>query len=151
MNLLQIHEPGRSPLPHAQTAAIGIDLGTTHSVVAIASDGQPEVILDAHGRAIIPSMVGMRGARPRLAHEARKAYGEGEAGVIASIKRLMGKSAAEVTRVAGQLPYAVDAAQDGLVRVKVGERRITPVEDGLRFYMSKMWIISREKHTCGQS
>ena len=127
-NLLQIFEPGQTPLPHADTAAIGIDLGTTHSVVAIASNGEPEAIHDAHGRAIIPSMVQYVGKSALVGHEARHAYREGEAGVIASIKRLMGKSAADVGEVAGQMAYDIDTSQDGLVRVNVAGRTLTPVE-----------------------
>ncbi len=128
VNLLQIHEPGQTPMPHADTAAIGIDLGTTHSVVAIASDGKPEAIHDAHGRAIIPSMVQYRGKTVVVGHEARRAYAEGEAGVIASIKRLMGRVAKDVAEVAGQLAYDIDTMKDGLVRLKVGARQLTPIE-----------------------
>jgi molecular chaperone HscA len=128
VNLLQIYEPGETPLPHADTAAIGIDLGTTHSVVAVASNGEPEAIHDAHGRAIIPSMVQYVGKSVVVGHEARRAYGEGEAGVIASIKRLMGRAAADIGEVAGQLAYDIDAMKDGMVRLNVGARTLTPVE-----------------------
>jgi molecular chaperone HscA len=127
-NLLQIHEPGQTPLPHTDLLAIGIDLGTTHSVVAIASQGVPQAIHDAHGRALIPSMVHYEGHSAVVGHEARKAYGEGEGGVIASIKRLMGKAAADIGAVAGQLAYEVDALKEGMVRVKAGARSLTPVE-----------------------
>lgn len=127
-NLLQIHEPGQVPLPHADTAAIGIDLGTTHSVVAIATDGQPQEIYDAHGRALIPSLVQYVGKSAVVGHEARRAYAEGEEGVIASIKRLMGKSAADVESIAGQLPYALDTECEGMARVVVGDRVLTPIE-----------------------
>lgn len=127
-NLLQIHEPGQTPLPHAQTVAVGIDLGTTHSVVAIASDGVAEAIHDAQGRAIIPSMVQYAKERVIVGHEARRAYGAGEVGVIASIKRLMGKAAHEVAEVAGQLAYEIDSLHEGLVRVKAAERSLTPIE-----------------------
>jgi molecular chaperone HscA len=127
-NLLQIHEPGQTPLPHADTVAIGIDLGTTHSVVAIATNGKAEAIHDAHGRAIIPSVVQYVGKSAVVGHEARKAYGEGEAGVVASIKRLMGKAPADVASVADQLPYTLDYECEGMVRVQVGERVLTPVE-----------------------
>src|SRR5277367_979042 len=56
-NLLQIYEPGETPLPHADTTAIGIDLGTTHSVVAIATEEKAEVICDEQGRALLASVV----------------------------------------------------------------------------------------------
>ncbi len=127
-NLIQIYEPGQTPLPHADTAAIGIDLGTTHSVVAIASDSEPEAIHDAHGRAIIPSIVQYTSKSASVGHEARRAYSEGEAGVIASAKRLMGKAAGDIASIAGQHAYEFDTAQDGPVRVKAGGRSLTAVE-----------------------
>lgn len=127
-DFLQIYEPGQTPMPHEDTAAIGIDLGTTHSIVAIASNGRAEAIHDAHGRAIIPSVVDYSHANPVVGHEARRAYAEGEAGVVASIKRLMGKSAADVETVSGHEAYVIDRTQEGLVRVQVGNARVTPVE-----------------------
>ena len=72
-NLMQIYEPGQTPLPHEDTVAIGIDLGTTHSVVAIASSAKAEPILDAHGRAIIPSIVPYPRHGTVVGHEARRA------------------------------------------------------------------------------
>jgi molecular chaperone HscA len=129
VNLLQIHEPGQTPLPHADTLAVGIDLGTTHSVIAVANEGKPQPILDAHGRAIIPSVVQYAGAQVTVGHKAQQAYREGEAGVIASIKRLMGKAANEIAEVAGHLAYEIDAVKEGgVLRVRAGERSLTPVE-----------------------
>jgi molecular chaperone HscA len=127
-NLMQIYEPGQTPLPHEDTVAIGIDLGTTHSVVAIASSAKAEPILDAHGRAIIPSIVHYTSHGTVVGHEARRAYAEGEAGVVASIKRLMGKSAADIETIAGQEAYVIDHSQSGMVRVKVNDKSVTPVE-----------------------
>ena len=127
-NLIQIYEPGQTPLPHADTAAIGIDLGTTHSVVAIASNGEAEAIHDAHGRALIPSMVQYAGKSVAVGHDARRAYADGEVGVIASIKRLMGKALADVADVAGQQAYAIDASTDGALRIKAGSKSLTPME-----------------------
>ena len=59
VDLLQIHEPGETPLPHADDAsvAIGIDLGTTNSVVAISTDGKTQVLRDDDGQALVPSVV----------------------------------------------------------------------------------------------
>lgn len=125
VNLLQIHEAGQTPLPHAQSLAVGIDLGTTHSVVAIATNGIAQALDNAQGHAIIPSVVQYRGQAAIVGHAARQAYRAGEAGVIASIKRLMGKSAADMGE---QHTYTLDATQQGMVRVKAGERTLTPVE-----------------------
>lgn len=126
--LIQIYEPGQTPLPHADSVAIGIDLGTTHSVVAIASGGEPEAIQDAHGRAIIPSIVQYEGAHITVGHEARRALAEGEAGVVASIKRLMGKSAADLQQSGDAAAYVLDAATEGMVRVQAAGRSLSPVE-----------------------
>src|SRR5471032_2937499 len=59
MSLLEIHEPGETPLPHAGegTLAVGIDLGTTNSVVAIAREGVPAALHDETGKALVPSVV----------------------------------------------------------------------------------------------
>lgn len=89
-NLIQICEPGQTPLPHAETTAVGIDLGTTHSVVAVATDAQASAIRDAHGCAIIPSIVHYHEDYVIVGEEAQEAFAEGEASVIASIKRWMG-------------------------------------------------------------
>lgn len=124
MSLLQIHEPGQTPAPHAEaaTTAIGIDLGTTHSVVAISNDQQPEVMSAPDGSAIIPSVVAY-GARPLVG---RMAIGQPDA--IHSVKRLMGRGAHEVDTIGGQLPYELDTQEGGMVRLVVNGNKITPVE-----------------------
>ena len=133
-NLIQIYEPGQTPLPHADTVAIGIDLGTTHSVVAIASDGTAEPIHDAHGRAIIPSIVQYTDGEVIVGHAAKFAYSEGEDGVIVSVKRLMGKSSDDVVEVAGHAAYDLDKGE-GLVRIKADNKTITPVEVSAKILM----------------
>src|SRR5262249_276146 len=125
--LIQICEPGQTPLPHADTTAIGIDLGTTHSVVAISSKGKAEPIHDLDGRAIIPSIVQYDRNHIKVGREAQDGYMEGEAGVIASVKRLMGKAASDVSDIAGHAAYDV-LREEGALRLKVGERKVTPVE-----------------------
>jgi molecular chaperone HscA len=65
MALLQISEPGMSPEPHQARLAVGIDLGTTNSLVATVRSGVPAVLPDAHGRALLPSMWDMRRRRAR--------------------------------------------------------------------------------------
>ena len=124
-NLLQIHEPGQTPMPHEDTLAIGIDLGTTHSVVAIFSDGIAEPIHDRNGRTVVPSIVQYGSGGIVVGSEAQRAYAEGEEGVVASIKRLMGKSAADL---AGTTIYDIAQGEGGLVKVNVGGRQVTPVD-----------------------
>lgn len=127
-NLIQIYEPGQTPLPHADTTAIGIDLGTTHSVIAISTNADAEAIHDAHGRAIIPSIVQYDGAHIVVGHEARRALAEGEPDVLASIKRLMGKSAADLLATGEAAAYQLDTEKEGMVRIKAAGRSVTPVE-----------------------
>jgi molecular chaperone HscA len=122
MSLLQIHEPNASPEPHSRSAAVGIDLGTTHSVVAVVRDEAPIAIEDAQGRNIIPSVV---------------AYAEGKAHVgmaaktitpaIHSIKRWMGKNAAEAAASHPHLrPYLKNETDDVPTLVLDG-REHTPI------------------------
>lgn len=129
--LLQIHEPGETPEPHAleRSQAIGIDLGTTNSVVAMVSGTHPEVLRDAHGDGLVPSVVAYLGDAPLVGRAALAELSRSPDRVIASVKRLMGRGVADVKRLAGALPYELaDNAAGGMVRLKVGERVLSPVE-----------------------
>lgn len=95
-HLLQIHEPGETPLPHESTRAIGIDLGTTHSVVAIAEgEGAQAIADDATGHTIIPSVVAYEEGRVIVGHAAKQLQASGSPNVVSSIKRQMGKREGE--------------------------------------------------------
>jgi molecular chaperone HscA len=133
MTLLEIHEPGETPLPHAGegTLAVGIDLGTTNSVVAIARDGKPAALHDEDGRSLVPSVVGYPQAggvvvgdqaRLLMAHEPRS--------VVASVKRLMGRGAGDVHAVAGVLPYEIEpgSGEIDMVKLRISGRARSPVE-----------------------
>lgn len=110
-DLLQIYEPGQTPLPHANAQAVGIDLGTTHSVVAVSSDGKAEAIHDAEGDAIIPSVVHYGDAYNTVGHDARAALAEGEENVVGSIKRFMGQPNHRVEAQGRELS-AIDVSAD---------------------------------------
>ncbi len=133
MTLLEIHEPGETPLPHAGegSLAVGIDLGTTNSVVAIARDGRPAALHDESGRAMVPSVVAYPesggvmvgdGARALMAREPRN--------VIASVKRLMGRGTADLQAVAGVLPYEIEpgSGETDMVKLRIGGKARSPVE-----------------------
>ncbi|MBM3548190.1 MAG: Fe-S protein assembly chaperone HscA [Alphaproteobacteria bacterium] len=130
MTLLQLHEPGETPLPHEgdQALAVGIDLGTTNSVVAISAHSKPEVLRDADGNGLVPSVVAYTDAGPVVGSAAQARIVDAPETVIFSVKRLMGRGAADVKALAGTLPYKLDAAQGGMVRLLIGEKRLTPVE-----------------------
>ena len=114
--LLQIHEPGETPAPHESEkgAAVGIDLGTTNSVVAIAFEGSVEVLRAADGKALIPSVVhyGDDGS-VEVGVKAREAILESPDHVVSSIKRLMGRGIEDVKALAGTLPYTVEPSPEG--------------------------------------
>jgi molecular chaperone HscA len=130
--LLQLHEPGETPAPHESEAgaAVGIDLGTTNSVVAISFDNEVEVLRAADGKALIPSVVhyGDDGS-VEVGSKAREAILENPDHVVSSIKRLMGRGIEDVKALAGTLPYTVEPnPEGGMVRLRVADRVMTPVE-----------------------
>jgi molecular chaperone HscA len=130
--LLQIYEPGQTPLPHEneQGLAVGIDLGTTNTVVALARDQKAEIVRDARGSGLVPSVVAyIDGADPLVGEMARRQLLDRPEIVVSSIKRLMGRGTADLARLGGQLPYELGAAAEGgMARLKIGDRLLTPVE-----------------------
>ena len=130
--LLQIHEPGETPEPHAQERgiAVGIDLGTTNSVVAVVDGEQPEVLRDAHGDGLIPSVVALMPDGVVVGRDAQALRAKNPDRVVSSIKRLMGRGVHDVKALAGVLPYKIAASGDsvGMVRLEVAGRSVTPIE-----------------------
>ena len=127
MALLQISEPGQAPDPHQRRIAVGIDLGTTHSLVAAVRHGVAECLPDEQGRAILPSAVRyLEGGGRQIGHDALASQGDDPENTIVSAKRFMGRTLADV---AGhqRLPYAfVD--QPGMVGVRTRDGVKTAVE-----------------------
>ena len=133
MTLLTIHEPGQTPHPHErETDAIGIDLGTTNSLAAFSSGGRPEILRDAHGNGIVPSVVAYHaGGAITVGAAARRALFVAPAGVVSSVKRLMGRGTQDLEALAGTLPFEIEgdgAPGGGMVRLRVAGRSLTPVE-----------------------
>lgn len=127
MALLQISEPGASPDPHGRRVAVGIDLGTTHSLVAAVRHGVVECLPDAQGRVILPSVVRyLEGGRRQIGHEARDAQADDPENAIASVKRLMGRRLADLAD-AGRLPYHL-VDRPGMVALRTRDGDKTPVE-----------------------
>ena len=133
MTLLEIHEPGETPLPHAGegSLAVGIDLGTTNSVVAIAREGRPAALHDETGRALVPSLVAYPAAGGVLVGEEARALARQEPrNVVGSIKRLMGRGEADLHAVAGVLPYEIapGGGPTDMVKLQIGGKARSPVE-----------------------
>jgi molecular chaperone HscA len=127
MALLQISEPGQSPDPHTRRIAVGIDLGTTHSLVAAVRHGVAECLPDAQGRAILPSAVRyLEGGRRQIGQAALEALAEDPLNTVVSAKRLMGRALADVAGRA-RLPYRfID--KPGMVAIETRDGVKTPVE-----------------------
>jgi molecular chaperone HscA len=105
MALLQISEPGQTPNPHERRVAVGIDLGTTHSLVASVRHGVAECLPDDQGRVILPSVVRyLAGGGRKIGFEAQEALASDPENTIASVKRFMGRGLADVAGH-GKLPY----------------------------------------------
>jgi molecular chaperone HscA len=127
MALLQISEPGQSPDPHQRRIAVGIDLGTTNSLVAAVRHGVVECLPDDEGRNMLPSVVRyLEGGRRQIGHAAAAAQAEDPEHTIVSVKRLMGRGLADVHGQGG-LPYRfVD--HPGMVAIQTRQGEKTPVE-----------------------
>ena len=130
MALLQISEPGQSPDPHQRRIAVGIDLGTTHSLVAAVRHGVAECLPDEQGRVILPSVVRYlaqgKGSGRQIGFDALAAQVDDPANTISSVKRLMGRRLADVAD-ASRLPYTVlDRPGMAAVQTVAGEK--SPVE-----------------------
>ena len=134
MALLQISEPGQSPNPHERRVVVGIDLGTTHSLVAAVRHGVSECLPDEQGRVILPSVVrylppdtdGAGAARRLIGWQALDNQLQDPGNTIVSVKRLMGRLRSEVVQV-DQLPYTVlDRPGMATVATSAGEK--TPIE-----------------------
>ncbi|MDZ5603336.1 Fe-S protein assembly chaperone HscA [Pseudomonas sp. RP23018S] len=105
MALLQIAEPGQSPQPHQRRLAVGIDLGTTNSLVAAVRSGRSEPLPDAEGNLILPSAVRYLEDRTEVGLGARDAAPTDPFNSILSVKRLMGRGLSDVKQLGEQLPY----------------------------------------------
>jgi molecular chaperone HscA len=127
MALLQISEPGQAPDPHQRRIAVGIDLGTTNSLVASLRHGVPECLPDGQGRVMLPSAVRyLAGEGRQIGWDALAAQAEDPENTIVSVKRLMGRGLADVAGRA-KLPYRfVD--RPGMVAVDTCQGVKTPVE-----------------------
>ena len=127
MALLQISEPGQAPDPHQRRIAVGIDLGTTHSLVAAVRNGVAECLPDEAGRVLLPSVVRYLDAEQRkIGVDALAARIADPANTITSVKRLMGRGLADIAN-RDALPYRL-SGDAGMVKIKTVAGDKSPVE-----------------------
>jgi molecular chaperone HscA len=127
MALLQISEPGQTPNPHERRIAVGIDLGTTHSLVASVRHGVAECLPDAQGQVILPSVVRyLPGGGRQIGFEAITGGVGDPENTVASVKRFMGRSLKDVA-LAAKLPYQfID--HPGMLGIQTVQGEKSPVE-----------------------
>ncbi len=130
MALLQIAEPGQSSAPHQHRLAAGIDLGTTNSLIASVRSGVAETLPDEQGAHILPSVVRYLEAEeaPVVGQSAREAAVEDPLNTLASVKRIIGKSADELSTIPGQSPYRFAESQSAVPRIETAAGAVTPIE-----------------------
>jgi len=127
MALMQIAEPGFAAAPHQHRLAVGIDLGTTNSLVASVMSGEARVLRDDAGRALLPSVVRYHATGARaVGHEAQDMQSADPHNTIASVKRLMGRRLADIPDVAKQPYRFVDTP--GMVSLDTAAGIKTPIE-----------------------
>ncbi|BCR28771.1 MULTISPECIES: Fe-S protein assembly chaperone HscA [Aeromonas] len=126
MALLQIAEPGQSAAPHQHKRAVGIDLGTTNSLVAAVRSGQADTLCDEQGRDLLPSVVHYQADTIRVGFDAKREAALDPHNTIVSVKRMMGKALADIdTR---QQPYEFVATETGMPQLQTRQGLVNPVQ-----------------------
>lgn len=128
MSLLQISEPGQTPAPHQRKRAAGIDLGTTHSLVATVRSGQAEALSDNEGRYLLPSVVQYQVDNIDVGWNAKKDAEKDPANTISSIKRMVGRSLSDVQTRYPNLPYHFHENDNGLPLIKTAAGIVDPIQ-----------------------
>ncbi|MBR8845857.1 Fe-S protein assembly chaperone HscA [Pseudoalteromonas sp. JC3] len=127
MALLQIAEPGQSAAPHEHKLAIGIDLGTTNSLVATVQSGETKTLSDLMGKPMLPSVVRYTDSEVIVGEQAQAASAEDPTNTLISVKRFLGKTQSEIEQSYGQLPYNfVD--NNGSLAIETVAGAVSPVQ-----------------------
>ena len=128
MALLQIAEPGQSPQPHQRRLAVGIDLGTTNSLVAALRSGVTAPLADVAGEVILSSAVRYHADRVEVGRAAKLAASSDPLNTILSVKRLMGRGVGDVMQLGGQLPYRFSEGESQMPFIETVQGPKSPVE-----------------------
>jgi molecular chaperone HscA len=129
MALLQIAEPGQSAKPHQRKLAVGIDLGTTHSLVASVRSGQAETLPNSRGEHLLPSVVRyLADESPQVGVKAQAHLVDDAANTVMSVKRLMGRGIEDVKRLGENMPYLFEACDQGMPLINTVSGLKSPVQ-----------------------
>ena len=128
MALLQIAEPGQAAAPHQHRLAVGIDLGTTNSLVASVRSGQSMILNDEQERSLVPSVVHYDVEEKKVGLEAFEQASLDPKNTVISVKRLIGRSLADVQSRYSSLPYEFVASENGLPLIVTTQGPKSPIE-----------------------
>ena len=129
MALLQIAEPGQSAAPHQQKLAVGIDLGTTNSLIATVRNGHSDILLDEQNRPLLPSVVHFgKDEKVIVGYEAAELATQDPQNTVISVKRLIGRSLADIQQRYPNLPYQFVASENGLPLLATHQGVRSPIE-----------------------
>lgn len=128
MALLQISEPGMTAAPHQRKLAAGIDLGTTHSLIATVRSGEAAALPDSQGRFLLPSIVNYQPESKLVGWEAKQLAEQDPVNTIISVKRMMGRSLADIQKRYPDLPYQLTASENGLPFIQTVVGQVDPIQ-----------------------
>jgi molecular chaperone HscA len=129
MALLQISEPGQTAAPHQRKLAVGIDLGTTNSLVATVRSGKAETLADAAGTHLLPSVVRYRAdARPEVGQVAKQQATQDPRNTISSVKRYMGRGLADICKGCSCTEYDFIDTDSRVPRIRTAAGDVSPAE-----------------------
>lgn len=144
MALLQIAEPGKSAAPHQHKLAVGIDLGTTNSLVATVRNGQSEILADEQERPLLPSVVHFQKENVIVGYEAGAMASQDPQNTVISVKRLIGRSLADVKKRYPNLPYQFAQTENGLPLLKTAQGLRSPIEISAEI-LKKLTALSEQR------
>ncbi len=129
MALLQISEPGMSTAPHQHRLAVGIDLGTTNSLVASVRSGKAETLPDGEGRHLLPSVIHYTADKePLVGCAACEMKCQDSANTLSSVKRLLGRGTEDMKLLAGSLPYIFSKTESAVPRISTAAGEVSAIE-----------------------
>lgn len=128
MSLLQISEPGMTAAPHQRKLAAGIDLGTTHSLIASVRSGEGAVLPDHEGHYLLPSIVNYQADNKQVGWAAKRLSEQDPVNTIISVKRMVGRSLADIQQRYPELPYNLTASENGLPFIQTAAGQVDPIQ-----------------------
>lgn len=128
MALLQISEPGLSAVPHQRKLAIGIDLGTTNSLVATVRSGHASTLSDEDGDDLLPSVVLYQIDKVVVGKAAAQQASADPVNTVVSVKRFLGRDLNDIKRTYPNLPYVFNEHESGLVQMQVSSGDVNPIQ-----------------------